>query len=91
MAKGTQISAVISKDTKERLDRLVRETGVKKGFVLEMALRHHLQALAELPREFLIPPRIVVSRQTAEEIARRIADPPAPTPALRKLMRGDGD
>ena len=91
MPKVAQISAVVSEDTKELLDRLVRRTGLKKGYVLEMALRHHLQALQELPPDILIPPRIVVSRKTAEDLAERLSKPGRPTRALRKLMSENGD
>lgn len=89
MAKDTQISAQISASTRERLEKYVRRSGVKKGHLLEQALLHHLQALDELPSEYIVHPRIVVSRETGEEMLRR-ADHPSPTPALRDLMR-DGD
>lgn len=89
MSKETQISALISETTRELLEKYVRETGVKKGHLVEQALLHHLQALDELPAEFVIHPRIVVSKKTGEQMLRR-ARAPKPTPALRKLMR-DGD
>ncbi len=89
MAKETQISAQISATTRELMEKHVRRTGVKKGHLVEQALLHHLQALDEIPVEYIIHPRIVVSRKTAEEMLRR-AENPNPTPALRKLMR-DGD
>lgn len=89
MAKDTQISAQISETTRELMEKHVRRTGVKKGHLVEQALLHHLQALDEIPAEYIIHPRIVVSRKTAEEMLRK-AENPNPTPALRKLMR-DGD
>jgi len=89
MAKETQISAQISETTRERMEKHVRRTGVKKGHLVEQALLHHLQALEEIPAEYIIHPRIVVSRQTGEEMLRK-AENPSPTPALRDLMR-DGD
>ena len=88
MTKETQISAQISETTRELMEKYVRETGVKKGHLVEQALLHHLQALEELPGEYIIHPRIVVSRKTGEEMLRRTRS--KPTPALRKLMR-DGD
>ena len=84
-----QISAPISETTRDLLERHVRRTGVKKGYLVEQALLHHLQALDELPAEYIIHPRIVVSRETGEQMRRRAASA-KPTPALRKLMR-DGD
>jgi hypothetical protein len=48
-----------------------------------------MQALEELPAEYIIPPRIVVTRKTGDILLRK-ADSVEPPPALRKLMR-DGD
>lgn len=89
MAKGTQISAQISKSTRELMERYVRRTGIKKGHLVEQAVLHHLQALDEIPAEYIVQPRIVVSRKTAEEMLRE-AESAEPTPALVDLMR-DGD
>jgi hypothetical protein len=89
MVKETQISAQISETTRALLEKHVRQTGVKKGHLVEQALLHHLQALDELPAEYIIHPRIVVSRKTGEEMLSK-AESPSPSPALRKLMR-DGD
>lgn len=90
MPSDTQISAVISRDTKELLEQLVRSTGLKKGYVLEMALRHHLQALQELPADVVIPPRLVVSKRSGGELSERIRSRRRPSKALRDLMSGHG-
>jgi hypothetical protein len=89
MSKDTQISAQISETTRDRMERYVRETGVKKGHLMEQALLYHLRALDELPTEYIVPPRIVVSRKTGEGMLRR-ATSGKPTRALKRLMR-DGD
>jgi hypothetical protein len=89
MSKDTQISAPISEATRDLMEKYVRRTGVKKGHLIEQALVHHLQALDELPAEYIVHPRIVVSRKTGEEILRQ-SESAEPTPALRALMR-DGD
>ena len=89
MSKDTQISAQISDTTRKLLERHVRRTGIKKGHLVEQALLHHLQALDEIPAEYVIHPRIVVSRSTSEEMLHQ-AESAKPTAALRKLMR-DGD
>lgn len=89
MDKETQISAVVSATTKDLLDRLVRATGVKKGHVIEQALRHHLQALLELPADVIVHPKLVVSKRSGDEIVKQL-DRAKPTRALRDLMR-DGD
>jgi predicted short-subunit dehydrogenase-like oxidoreductase (DUF2520 family) len=87
--KDTQISAQISQTTRELMERHVRQAGVKKGHLIEQALLHHLQALEELPAEYIVHPRIVVSRRTAAEMQRR-TESAKPAAALRDLLR-DGD
>ncbi len=79
----------ISETTRELMEKHVRQTGVKKGHLVEQALLYHLQALEELPADFIIHSRIVVSRRTGEKMLRQ-AEAAEPTPALRELMR-DGD
>ncbi len=91
MSRAIQISAPISKETKDLLERHVKATGVKKGHVIESALRHHLRALQELPADVIIPPRIVLTRRSFEQLVERLRSPGQPTQALRDLMRGDGD
>jgi hypothetical protein len=71
MKTETRISAVISQSTRDLLDRHVRATGVKKGHLVEQALRHYLQALNELPADVIIHPKIVVTRRSGAEILRR--------------------
>ena len=89
MEKDTQISAVVSRTTKELLERHVRATGVKKGHLIEQALRHHIQALQELPADIIVHPKLVVTRKSGEAILRQM-ESGEPTDALRDLMR-DGD
>jgi hypothetical protein len=89
MPKEIQISAIISETTRERLEKHARATGTKKGHLVEQALIHHLQALEELPADMIVRPRIVVSRNTGDAIARQI-ETAQPTPALRHLLN-DGD
>ena len=87
--KETRITAYISEQTKKELDRIVRSRGLKKGDVIEQALRHHLQALKEIPEEFIIPPVLVLRDESFEKLLRQIKSSPKPTPELRKLMRGE--
>lgn len=75
MEDETQISALVSRTTKELLERHVRATGVKKGHLVEQALRHHLQALQELPADIVIHPKLVVKRKSGD--ARLGVDQPA--------------
>lgn len=84
----TQISANISPATRDRLERYVRSRGLKKGFVIEQALLHHLAAIAELPDEMVIPPRLTVTRETGERILERLAANEGPNAALQALFEG---
>lgn len=84
-----QISALVSETTKELLERHVRATGVKKGHLIEQALRHHLQALQELPADVIVHPRLVVARRSGPAVLRQMRSGKA-TKALRDLLR-DGD
>jgi hypothetical protein len=89
MPKATQISALISETTRERLEKHVRATGSKKGHLVEQALLHHLQALDELPADIIVHPRIRITRQSFEKVVDQM-ETATPTEALRDLMR-DGD
>ncbi len=91
MARTRQISAPISKETKDLLDRHVKATGVKKGHLIESAVRYHLRALHELPADALVPPRIVLTRRSFEQVVERLRSPGEPSRELRDLMRGDRD
>ena len=84
----TQISAYISDTTKELVERYADTHGVKKGHLMEEALLHHLQALRELPADIIIPPRIVLSKESFRRVTERVERPRKPTKAMRGLMSG---
>ena len=86
MERETQISAVVSRTTSELLERHVRATGVKKGHLVEQALRHHLQALQELPADVVAHPKIVVTRRSGDAILRQMESGKS-TAGLRRLLR----
>jgi hypothetical protein len=83
-----QISAEISEGTRQLLERYSRAHGIKKQFLIETALLHHIQALEELPAGVIIPPRLVVSAASGRKIAGLVSRTPKPTRGLVKLMRG---
>ena len=83
-----QISAEISLATKELLERYSRAHGVKKQFLIESALLHHIQALEQLPAGVIIPPRLVVSAASGRKIAKLVTKRQKPTRKLVELMRG---
>jgi S-adenosylmethionine:diacylglycerol 3-amino-3-carboxypropyl transferase len=84
----SQISATISSATKEELDRFTESHGLKKNYVVEQALLFFMKARRELPDEALIPARIVLDDASFDRVAAAIERAPAPTKALRQLMRG---
>lgn len=88
MSSQSQISATISEATKERLDRFTERHGLKKNFVVEQALLYFMEARRELPDEAIVPARLVIEAKDFDRIVASMTSPPAPTQALRELMRG---
>ena len=84
----TQISAYISEDTKVQFDAFVKKRGVKKAFMVEEALIHHMQALRELPQDLFIPTKIVVSKKQLNLLSKRLNNNETPTNELIELMNG---
>ena len=85
MERETQISALVSRATSDLLERQVRATGVKKGHFVEQALRHHLQALQELPADVVVHPKLLVTRKSGQAILKQVRTG-TPTAALRDLL-----
>ena len=86
MEREAQISVVVSRTTSELLERHVRATGVKKGHLVEPALRHHLQALQELPVDVVAHPQIVVTKRSGDALLSQMESGKS-TAALRRLLR----
>lgn len=84
----TQISAFISEETRDQVERYAAAHGVKKGALVEQALLHHLQALKELPADIIIPSRLVLTERSFRDVVRAMAEPDKPTKAMRDLMTG---
>ena len=61
MSTTTQVSAYISEETKAEVEAYVKRRGVKKAYLIEQALQHHLQALREIPEDLIIPSRLVLT------------------------------
>ncbi|OQX58258.1 MAG: hypothetical protein B5M52_05775 [Helicobacteraceae bacterium 4484_230] len=83
-----QISANISDETKESMEHYSATYGVKKGFLIESALEHYLQALQEIPGEFIVPTKIVLSDASFLQVSELVERSPEPTDALKELMHG---
>jgi uncharacterized protein (DUF1778 family) len=86
---ATQISAYISSDTKSLVENYSKKSVVKKGFLIEEVLLHHLQALKELPADIIIPAKIMLTEKSMSQIIDMLENPPQPTQALKELMRDD--
>ncbi len=84
-----QISAYISSETQAKMEHYSATYGVKKGFLIENALDHYLQALYAIPEEFIIPSKLVLSEASFERVMDMMETPPEPTQALIDLMRSD--
>ena len=83
---STQISAYISESTKALVDTYVKRCGVKKGFLIEEALLHHLQALKNIPEDIIIPVKLLLTEKSMQDVADILEQPPTPTKALIELM-----
>ena len=90
MEKETQISAIVSRTTRELLEKHVRASGVKKGHLVEQALQHYLVALEQLPADVIVHPKLVLTRRSGEQVLEHGRRSGKPTKALRDLMQ-DGD
>jgi uncharacterized protein (DUF1778 family) len=89
MSSRSRISPTISKATKERLDRFTESHGLRKNYVVEQALLYFMEARRELPDEAFVPARLVVEDEAFARLAELLESPPAPTKALRELMRAE--
>lgn len=87
MSTTTQVSAYISEETKAEIEAYVKRRGVKKAYLIEQALQHHLQALREIPEDLIIPSRLVMTAEAMAEIADRLSQDDQPTDALQTLFR----
>jgi len=87
LSDQSQISAVVSAATKERLDRFTESHGLKKNYVVEQALLYFMDARRELPDEALVPARIVLEDKAFDRLAESLRQPARPSEALRELMR----
>ncbi len=87
MTHVTQISAQVSASAKQLLDDFSAVTGLKKNRIVEDALWFYVRARQELPESAMVPPRMVLSERGAAAVERSLIVPPAPTPALVRLMQ----
>jgi len=82
-----QISAYISSETQASMEHYSATYGVKKGFLIENALDHYLQALYAIPEEFIIPTKLVLTDESFQMVVEMMENPAEPTQALKDLMQ----
>ena len=86
---SVQISAYVADETKKNMEQYSAIHGIKKGFLIENALDHYLQALHEIPTEFIVPSKIIVSDASFQKISNMLENEDEPTEAMKELMRGE--
>ena len=87
--KENQITAVVSENTKIQFDRYTRETGIKKGRIVEDALLYYLRSLREIPSDLYIPETVTLSEASGKEFIETLLESksnPKPNEALKKLF-----
>lgn len=86
MSTLDQLSTPISRETREMLDRYSKRTGIKKGHLVEEALRSYLIAHEGLPPDVVVPSTVVLGSAASRKFAREVRGT-KPSAALKKLMR----
>lgn len=89
MSTVEQLSTPITRETRQMLDRYSKRTGIKKGHLIEEALRSYLVAHEGLPLDVVVPNTLVLSSSSSRKFVRELRGQ-KPNVALKKLMR-DGD
>lgn len=87
MSATKQISAFISEETRAQVEAYVKRRGVKKAYLVEEALQHHLQALRAIPEDVVIPARLVLTKEALSQLADRITGDEQATESLKALFR----
>ena len=83
---SAQISAYVSDETKDRLEQYSSNYGVKKAYLIESAINHHLQALHEIPEEFILSTNINITNDSFQKIINTLESPSTPTKELERLL-----
>ncbi len=87
MSATKQISAFISEETRAQVETYVKRHGVKKAYLVEEALQHHLQALRAIPEDIVIPVRLILTKEALSQVADRISGDEQATESLQALFR----
>lgn len=84
---NVQISTYVSEELHRQLEAYCKKNGIDKNVLIEDALLHHLQALREIPKEFIIPPRITLTESGMESLAELLEKPSAANAKLSALQK----
>jgi len=87
MSATKQISAFISEETRAQVETYVKRRGIKKAYLIEQALQHHLQALRAIPEDVVIPARLVLTKEAMSRVAEQISGDEQATESLKALFR----
>ena len=88
MSTFDQLSMPITRATREMLDRYSKRTGIKKGHLVEEALRSYLIAHEGLPLDVVVPSTLVIDAASGKKFVRELRGT-KPNAALKKLMRDE--
>jgi len=86
---SVQILAYISNDTKEKMEAYSKAYGIKENYLVENALNYYLQALNDIPEEFIISTKISITKDSYESVIDLLKKPQQPTKELKELMSED--
>ncbi|MEN9595978.1 MAG: hypothetical protein RL236_412 [Pseudomonadota bacterium] len=84
-----QLAVELPDRTTALIESYSQKMGLEKNSFIEDALLRHLQALRELPMEFIIPNRIILSEEGMRQVLDLLENPPEPTEALKQLMNDE--
>lgn len=87
MTDYVQISAQISEATRARLDQYARETGLKTSRIIEDAIQARLDALDQIPPEYIVPTRVVLDDESWGRVIERVEGAGQPSAGLIELLR----
>jgi len=84
-----QLAVELPDRTNALIESYSRKMGLDKNAFIEEALLSHLQALRELPTDFIIPNRIILSEEGMRQVLDLLENPPEPTEALKQLINDE--
>lgn len=81
---SVQISAYIEDDIKHKMEQYTSAHGLKKGYLIQNALDYYLNALHEIPANFIVPSHMSVDKETFDSLISK--EDKAPNAKLQALL-----